>query len=229
MANFGNDFHVQVIFVAISPIVFDAPKTEPAMTRSPQTAQPSSTRSSTKRETSMKSSHSFVATSTSTSSLSCPFCSEEHSVFQCNKFKSFTFDQKSNEIRKRNLCFNCLRKGHRSAECRSSLCQVCNRRHHTLLNISNQSSSSTPVTSPSEISSNSPDASHSTNLRSNHTTSPLTDVLLATAVGIVATDHQDFTLRALLDSGSQVNLISENAIKRLATEASFDLNQRDRC
>lgn len=64
----------------------------------------------------------------------CPFCSQEHGVFQCNTFSQKDLRQRRESVRAAGLCFNCLRPGHKLDECRTnSRCQKCRSKHHTLL------------------------------------------------------------------------------------------------
>ncbi|XP_068246824.1 uncharacterized protein [Palaemon carinicauda] len=62
----------------------------------------------------------------------CCFCQGEHSGKLCTKYA--TLDSRRARIYELQLCFGCLRKGHRSFECTSrSNCFKCNGKHHTFL------------------------------------------------------------------------------------------------
>ncbi|XP_065081194.1 uncharacterized protein LOC135703799 [Ochlerotatus camptorhynchus] len=63
-----------------------------------------------------KSSHAATATS----EYACDFCSGQHQNFKCSTFQRMTVDQRQDKLKATNLCFNCLRKGHRSAACPSN-------------------------------------------------------------------------------------------------------------
>ena len=70
----------------------------------------------------------------SSSSMSCPQCSESHNVRQCQKFKALTVSQRQEAVRKAKLCLNCLGRGHNVKDCPSQYhCRECPQRHHTLL------------------------------------------------------------------------------------------------
>lgn len=73
---------------------------------------------------------SFVAAS---SDMNCPICNEAHKVLGCDKIKEMKPELLLDAVKKAYLCFNCLRRGHRVRDCTSSLCRVCNEKHHTLL------------------------------------------------------------------------------------------------
>jgi len=105
-----------------------------------------------------------------------------------------------------------LRQGHFSKDCRSQLCKKCGLKHNSLLH---KEKSKTEV-STSEGSS--PDTQTQTNLHvSNHCSPKETNkVLLSTAqVYISDNDGNQHICRALLDPGSQVNLITEEFMTRL--------------
>lgn len=61
----------------------------------------------------------------------CCFCRAAHSAIKCELPLQSKFDV----VRRERLCFICLRRGHRAANCDNSNphCRKCNRRHHTAL------------------------------------------------------------------------------------------------
>ena len=63
----------------------------------------------------------------------CYFCqSPNHKVFQCDLYD--TTEKRQDQAKKLRLCFNCLRGGHSSKDCKSTTnCRICRRRHHTTL------------------------------------------------------------------------------------------------
>lgn len=67
----------------------------------------------------------------------CYFCKEPHSIFYCNKFLSMSIKNRNQEIRKLNLCTNCLRSTHTIDKCTSSGCKFCGKNHNSLLHYSN--------------------------------------------------------------------------------------------
>ena len=88
--------------------------------------------------------------------------SSDHSIMKCNAFISMPVDDRRTFTKDKSLCFNCLKLGHNSTACKSKFrCQECNRRHHTHLHISPQTSST--------------DSSHQSSLavNSTHTASSL--------------------------------------------------------
>ena len=95
----------------------------------------------------------------------CILCGEGHLVFRCARFRDMAAAERVNFAREKNLCFNCLKGGHQSAECPSEYrCLVCKEKHSALLHldsaVSNASrtlrdkeSSDLPVSSSPSVSS----------------------------------------------------------------------------
>jgi len=42
----------------------------------------------------------------------CAYCESSHHIAKCEKFQGLTVSERWEEAKKRQLCFNCLRKGH---------------------------------------------------------------------------------------------------------------------
>ncbi|KOB77020.1 Uncharacterized protein OBRU01_04722 [Operophtera brumata] len=143
----------------------------------------------------------------------CPLCDGEHVLMQCTKFVDMAIPQRNSTIAKLKVCKNCLY-SHGNNNCNSSkTCKECNLKHHTLLHIAKRTYEAT--TKPEK---KTPDSQPSTSTQqgSHHLTTKNMEVLLTTVKIRVKTNDGTFvTLRALLDQGSQVNLITENAAQLL--------------
>ena len=65
----------------------------------------------------------------------CPFKDGQHPVWTCEKFRSKKVHERRDQIQKFRLCFNCLRLGHMSKDCKSKTCSApsCGRRHNRFL------------------------------------------------------------------------------------------------
>ena len=83
-------------------------------------------------------SRSFVTTNETAYKPRCAHCKEQHFIYYCDKFKQLSVTDRFNQTKKLNLCTNCLRYGHKTAECRSSGCKICKQRHATLLHQSRE-------------------------------------------------------------------------------------------
>ena len=133
-------------------------------------------------------------------------------------------------IKVRKLCLNCLRPGHRSEDCDGSKCKQCGRKHHTLLhresihnrNTNHQTTSGTTSTQANDKQKNNPTATTAIEKSKdeNKFTGAMTqrtseEVFLQTAIVSVNVHGETILLKALLDSASQNNLITESAVPRL--------------
>ncbi len=89
--------------------------------------------SGSKRRTSpQKCSFSITATVTET----CAVCAQGHATGTCKKLAEMSVVDRRKTIFSRRLCFNCLKSGHRSSDCRyKGRCKAseCGRKHHTIL------------------------------------------------------------------------------------------------
>lgn len=165
-----------------------------------------------------------AATASSDQESKCDFCTKEHQNFMCPDFKLLSVQQRLSKVREKNVCFNCLRRGHRSTACSSKkFCQKCKRRHHTLLHAEAKSSENQPVQNQE---SSSPDrttdykSSSGTQMISATCSNPVSaiqQVLLLTAiVDIIDENYNPHPCRILLDSASQANLISRSMVNQLS-------------
>ena len=75
------------------------------------------------------------AESSKTKNFECPFKDGQHPIWTCKKFKSMKVNERREHVQKLRLCFNCLKPGHMSKDCRSRTCSVssCGRQHNRLL------------------------------------------------------------------------------------------------
>ncbi|XP_055622822.1 uncharacterized protein LOC129766324 [Toxorhynchites rutilus septentrionalis] len=164
-------------------------------------------------------------------STNCEFCEGDHFAFKCPSFNALKIDERLKMVRDKRVCFNCLRRGHRGLDCPSyKSCSKCKRRHHSLLhregvrpsfNIEkrdtlpeNQKQHFTPstLTNPYEGSSKQDITAAYSNTRGN----AAQQVLLLTAQVFILDKHGNpHICRALLDSGSQINFVSESLLNKL--------------
>ncbi|XP_026741350.1 uncharacterized protein LOC113503524 [Trichoplusia ni] len=173
--------------------------------------------------------------------LSCTFCSADHKINYCPKFR-----KESNEARRmfaleNNLCFVCLLNNHSAKNCKNTLkCQVCRHRHHSLLHPSGASGSNigedestiheelssvastsakdeikncnTVVTAQAEGSSKPMVSCLSTG------TSRKTVLLTTALIKAESKDGSYRVVRALLDQGSQGSFVTESTVQYLGLD-----------
>ncbi|XP_017471613.1 PREDICTED: uncharacterized protein LOC108362964 [Rhagoletis zephyria] len=177
--------------------------------------------------------------SLATSSNGCLLCnSSQHAVAQCETFTSLSPSMRYKEAKKLQLCLNCLKAGHSLRNCRSGCCKHCSLKHHTLLHqgtLPSGSAIQTPTsTSASAIVTDAPTSllaagSLSTSLSASASpfafpaatlvssgSQTIDFVLLATAVIYIKNRAGSLIpCRALLDSASQLNFITNRLVNQL--------------
>ncbi|XP_075167480.1 uncharacterized protein LOC142239573 [Haematobia irritans] len=178
---------------------------------------------------SVKARHEFPSKKSSRTSLSCSktkhnnekclMCkSIQHLIDSCPSFTAMPVLDRFNFVKSIPACINCFKQGHTVAKCKSEKCRICGSSHNSLLHrytTSQQGESDVVNSMPIEASSLRASANHSS---SNENT------ILATAVVEVQTRTGEFILaRALLDSGSQPNLITEDLVQKLQLKKCKDI------
>ncbi|GFW68746.1 integrase catalytic domain-containing protein [Trichonephila clavipes] len=70
------------------------------------------------------------------SSNSCAICKLPHLIYKCSAYQNMKVSDRFNQIKRLNLCINCLKEHHKIKDCKSkNSCSVCKKRHHTSLHI----------------------------------------------------------------------------------------------
>lgn len=148
---------------------------------------------------------------------SCHYCSNSnHTLFRCSKFRKLNVQLRHHFILKHSLCFNCLYSGHTSKSCViKSSCFKCQKRHSTLLHSSiriHKENSKSQINNSEKIQ------------------KPLVekDILPTAIIEVVDSSGTIHQIRALLDSSSQVSIITESCFNKLnlASQAE-NLNSDD--
>ncbi|XP_062541721.1 uncharacterized protein LOC134209722 [Armigeres subalbatus] len=165
----------------------------------------------------------------------CPACTGTHPLFQCGTFQRMSVADKDSLLRSHSLCRNCFRQGHQAKECQSKYsCRNCKGRHHTQVCFKSERDSNprpsskqrgtnmakgTPEPTPSTSGSTSPQVANlaaTDSLVAGTIHQCSSKVLLATAIVVVQDDEgKRIPARALLDSGSESNFITEHLSQRL--------------
>ncbi|XP_055585069.1 uncharacterized protein LOC129737925 [Uranotaenia lowii] len=164
----------------------------------------------------------FNASQSHQSGGRCSACSGTHLLHECATFRKMSIASRDKLVRNNSLCRNCLRHGHLAADCTSRfLCRSCKGKHHTMVCFRSESNTESKGSS---LQGGNPNGSgEGTRIRettsanlSGHRTS---SVLLATAVVLVEDDNGvSHPARALLDSGSESNFVSENLMQLLQVQ-----------
>ncbi|XP_062708809.1 uncharacterized protein LOC115266910 [Aedes albopictus] len=170
----------------------------------------------------------------------CHACDNRHALVRCPRFMAMAVAEKLRLVNSKRLCVNCFRQDHFARDCSSNYtCRVCRKRHHSLLHLGFASGSNQPnQDSPSNV----PSASTSSTLPSNSSqnndqrrvqsasaiaqpsdvqssnvardTVP-TVFMLTVVLKIVDAYGKEHYARALLDGGSQPNLMTDRMAQLL--------------
>ncbi|XP_070066884.1 uncharacterized protein [Drosophila virilis] len=157
----------------------------------------------------------------------CVFCEAAgHSFYpklmQCLQFAKLSPSLRLHEAKRLALWLNCLQRGHQLRVCGSSTCKVCGSKHHSLLHLGNTSSHS--VASSSHNVQEAETHTSSQNILAETSSSTLSIdqhlkhdvILLATAVNNFKNPAGSLVpCRALLDSGSQLHIITSRLAHQL--------------
>ncbi|XP_058456726.1 uncharacterized protein LOC131434098 [Malaya genurostris] len=157
-----------------------------------------------------------------TTKESCYCCNGDHLIYKCNDFRKLELSDRYSQVKKSGLCFNCLRRGHRTTDCKSEQsCKTCGRKHHSLLHTEKIEPSKSQKEDPKPSTSTSDD-NNATNVQQsrsvNCSQSSLTrrQIVLSTAeVLVCGSGNSTWPCRALLDSASDSNVMTEKLAKKL--------------
>lgn len=162
----------------------------------------------------MRDNHKAFITNESQRKFSCFVCNKAHSIYSCTEFLGMSPYARLEKVRTLKLCINCLKNNHKTKDCKSSKCRKCNGTHHTLVHLDQgQADQSKPdqgetITNQNNTSTQKTESCHSTVLSG--------QVLLSTAVvDLVDASGNKHNCRALLDSGSMSNFITEELFNKL--------------
>ena len=135
---------------------------------------------------------------------SCVLCSDHHPLFMCHRFNTMTIAQRKEHMNNHQLCFNCFALGHKTVDCRSlARCKTCQDKHHTMVHQDrNTQSSPQPVASTNSIASKLPPTIQSS-------------LTMTSQVMLEGPTGRKMVVRALLDSGSTISLLSTKAANTL--------------
>ncbi|XP_062703957.1 uncharacterized protein LOC134286361 [Aedes albopictus] len=162
---------------------------------------------------------------TNASSATCAKCSKDHPIYHCDRFKEMDVSARRELAQTSKLCFNCLRFSHTAKKCPSkSVCRStdCKQRHHTLLCTQGATQA---VKKPEQDQPNQEsnlESASSVNVNSTQAVNDKSTITLlpTVVVRVKGNDGQLHDVRGLIDSGSQVSLITEACVKRLGLRRS---------
>ena len=138
--------------------------------------------------------------------LPCFACDQPHPIERCENFRELSASERAVLVKEKHHCFNCLRAGHRSKDCRSKSCSEsgCKGRHHHLLHGAARITPQKKEIAVNQIQ------------RTPMQTEEISySVLLNIVPVIVRANGREIPTFALLDRGSEASLISRKISETL--------------
>lgn len=185
------------------------------------TAQSNSKTNSNNKQGVSKSFHSSASNASQNKTGSrCGVCKQQkHFLFACEEFKKMSPENRFKKIKDLRLCINCFSNSHTVSDCTSRNCKMCDKKHHTMLhrtilhpNLPDETLASDPT--PEIVSVPTVNENTIVSLPCNNSINK--QIILATSIVRIKDNKGRFhNCRALLDSGSQSNFISQNLVTQL--------------
>ena len=148
------------------------------------------------------------STSQYSTAYACPVCQGGHPLFHCPTFKGYTVTQRREKVMALKLCLNCFKPHHVAHDCNSSYrckSQDCGKKHNSLLH-----EDRTVTTTTANHQTNS--TTHAEDIAAEENEECL---LMTAKVTLIGPTGQMRTVRALLDAGSTVSILSSNLVRHL--------------
>ena len=152
------------------------------------------------------------ATFTSSENIKCLICSNtNHKAYKCPDFTSLPNKERYQLIRNKGLCLKCFANNHTANVCKFYNCAICKQKHSKLIHFE-VSNNNEPQNPPEVLDT----------LNTNHVTEKSnSSVFLATALVLIKSNDGHYEIcRALIDSGSQSNFISDSLVRKLNVKQS---------
>ncbi|XP_044759188.1 uncharacterized protein LOC123316936 [Coccinella septempunctata] len=176
--------------------------------------------------------NSFI-TQTKSKNPKCALCQSDHPTYTCVKYLEKAPRERHIFCRNHHLCFGCLSSLHNLKSCKStSACKKCNsKNHHTTLHFDREHdrtdatasayANGRNLESPSDQDTPSMETQRSLVLCSAASPVSRSQVLLCTALVEIKTGKGNFKqFRAVLDSGSEISIVSQRCFSALNIRSS---------
>lgn len=146
----------------------------------------------------------------------CKLCTEKHALFVCPTFKKFSARSRRGFVTTNQICMICLQPSHPQKMCSSRFtCKKCSDKHHFLLHDEPDGESAVTGSIP-ELPKSNTLVSSSSNIQGNKPVLKLMKGILPTAIIHVKDRYgNDQPVRILLDTASDMSLISEECMQHL--------------
>lgn len=142
----------------------------------------------------------------------CVVCSESHPLFRCSKFRSLPVSKRIQRAKDAKVCLKCLTIHKPAEECKFDKCPVCSKPHNRLLCFEDENRRNSTIQSESN---NQTESSPSKQINHLISDSEQTALLGTVSFKVINTISDQATMRAMCDTGSQINLITDTAVRQL--------------
>lgn len=132
----------------------------------------------------------------------CIICKKKHEISECPEFRRMSVEDRRKMVTRYVLCYNCLSRVHKRLDCKERPCRKCNARHHILLHWTNDKSQVGVVNQDAVT-------------RKDWVCKKDQVILPTVLVALRDRTGRTYRCRALLDTGSEVSLISEKLVRQL--------------
>ena len=158
----------------------------------------------------------------------CPMCYQSHRLYRCDLFKSKSPQERSDFVKQKQICFNCINStSHNSKKCTSSTrCKVqgCGKTHHTLLHFTGPTgearrlevNQSEDVIKQDSI----PDQATTSTCSAEGTFHSCEVLLQVVPIRVMSEAGNQITTYGLVDSGSDITMIDSSLVKLLNIKGS---------
>ncbi|XP_033212147.1 uncharacterized protein LOC117169751 [Belonocnema kinseyi] len=158
-------------------------------------------------------------TSHATTKKTCPLCGDSHGLYNCERLRALHVSSRIEEVQRLRICYNCLSPGHHNRQCNAGPCTKCKRKHNTLLHLKTSVAENANIRQSIEVVQNltsKGDQPINTTLVAHSRCMDNEHVILGTAL-VWTKDRRGklYECRVLLDSCSQVNLMTREFCKKL--------------
>ncbi len=158
-----------------------------------------------------------LETASTVKKMSCSICQNPHHISFCPKFLEVSVADRYAITREKDLCVNCLRKGHMANVCPSSACRKCGKRHNTLLH--REIGTTTKSNERQDEKTSKSEGGSSPKADDKKVALPVSArsrqiVLLPSAVVKAKLPSRTVLTRVLLDTCSQATLVTEAYVRR---------------
>lgn len=154
---------------------------------------------------------------TNTKQPRCKICNGMHQHHKCPKFLEMPPAERHVQIKKINVCFNCLQDNHSSMNCTSKFtCRHCNKRHHSLIHLDRQESSSSEPHDQMLM--------HHANIQPH--AAKKTTILPTALIKVLDKNGESQLCRAFLDWGATNSLITLSCVRKLGLKYNRTLTEQ---